>query len=298
MEKIARLLKEKITGPVKTGEPLSRHTSFGIGGPADLFVEPQTVDELAAVVSVLRRENLPSFLLGNGTNLLVSDAGYRGAVIRLGGEFREFYYRDQTLVSGAAVSLAVLARDACRQGYANLEFATGIPGTLGGALFMNAGAHGHSIGEFVLETTLLDREGRIHNLGPEEMGFSYRGSRIPTGMVICSAKLSLLPGKAEEIEEKCRKYFEFRAIRQPRLPNAGSIFKNPPGDAAGRLLEAAGLKGLRIGGAMISQQHANFIVNCGGATARDVLALIAVARQAVREKSGVELELEIKVFGE
>jgi len=298
MEKIARLLQKKITGAVRTGEPLARHTSFRIGGPADLFVEPETMEELAAIVSVLRRERLPAFLLGNGTNLLVGDAGFRGVVIRLGRDFREFYCEGQTLVSGSAVLLSVLAREACRQGFTNLEFASGIPGTLGGALFMNAGAHGRSIGEFVLEATVLDPDCRVHTLGPEEIGFSYRESRLDPGTLICRAKLSLLPGSAEDIEEKRRKYSDFRAARQPRLPNAGSIFKNPPGDAAGRLLEAAGLKGLRVGGAVISEQHANFIVNCGSATARDVLELIDVARQSVKIKFGVELEMEIKVFGE
>lgn len=298
MEKIFRLLQEQITGTVKMGEELSHHTSFRIGGPADLFVEPETVGELSVVVSVLRRERLSCFLLGSGTNLLVGDAGFRGVVIRLGRQFRQFHYEGSILVSGSAVPLAVLAKDACRQGFTNLEFATGIPGSLGGALFMNAGAHGNSVGQFVLEATALDREGSIHTLSPQELGFSYRGSRIKPGAIICSARLSLKPGVADEIEDKCRRYSEFRTTRQPRLPNAGSIFKNPPGDAAGRLLEAAGLKGLRVGGAMISEQHANFIVNCGGATARDVLALIDVARQAVREKSGVDLELEIKVFGE
>lgn len=298
MERLSRLLREKITGSVRTDEPLYRHTSFRIGGPADLFVEPENTAELLEVLQLLKEEKVPYFILGNGTNLLVCDRGFRGAVIRLAGEFATYFFHGDSVDSGASVPLAVLARAACDRGFGNLVFATGIPGTLGGAVFMNAGAHGRALGDFLITATVLDQNLRLHTLAPHQLGLSYRESSITAGTVICRVKLWLQPAAREEIEQKCREYLGFRQAKQPRQPSAGSIFKNPPGDAAGRLLEAAGLKGRRVGGAMISELHANFIVNCGGASAADVLALIEAARDAVRQKFGVALELEIQVLGE
>jgi UDP-N-acetylmuramate dehydrogenase len=298
MEQIAAILKKTISGTVRTVEPLARYTSFKIGGPADLLVEPVTTAELVTVISLLRRHAIPFFILGNGTNLLVSDNGYHGAAIRLAGEFGQFTYEEEGVQSGSAVPLAVLAKDACGRGLANLEFATGIPGTVGGAVCMNAGAHGRSIGDILIDALILDPSSIPHTYKADELGLSYRRSGIAEGSIVCRARLRLVPGEEEVITARCLEYRDFRANRQPRLPNAGSIFKNPPGEAAGRLLEAAGLKGLRSGGAMISETHANFIVNCGGATACDVLALIKRARTTVAEKFGIELDLEIKVLGD
>jgi UDP-N-acetylmuramate dehydrogenase len=297
MEQLVRQLVT-LNIPVRTSEPLARHTSFKVGGPAALFAEPRTVEELRAVLSLSREQRVPSFLLGGGTNLLVSDKGFPGVVIRLAGEFTTFYYQGLTVVCGAGVQLSALAMDACRKGFSNLEFAVGIPGTLGGALVMNAGAHGGETGRTVLEAHVLDRELQLQTLTGGQLSFVYRQGILPPGAIVCRVIIGLAIGRREEIQERCRRNFRFRRERQPRQPNAGSVFKNPPGQAAGRLLEEAGLKGLREGGAMISPLHANFIVNCGNATSADILALIERARGAVREKYGVDLELEIGLLGE
>lgn len=288
----------RITG-AKTmqAEPLSKHTSFKIGGPADFFIEPENMRQLADILRLLNEEKVPFFVMGNGTNLLVSDEGYRGAIIRLSGDFTRFWYEGCLLVSGAAVPLAQLARDAGSQGFANLVFAAGIPGTVGGALYMNAGAHGQCIADVLKEAVVLDSSGKVHTFKPADLGLTYRQSKLPAGSIVCQAVFKLVRGDAEEIRKKCLEYREYRQKRQPKQPSAGSIFKNPPGLAAGKLVEEAGLKGKKIGGAMISETHANFVVNCGNATAADVMALIELARAEVLKQFGVELELEIKLLG-
>lgn len=298
MKQIAELLAAEISGPVKCHELLSRHTSFRIGGPADLYLQPQTTAELISALTLLRERDIPYFLLGRGTNILVTDSGFRGAVIRLDGDFVHFSYEGTVVTSGAAVPLARLARDACDRSLSGLEFATGIPGSVGGALFMNAGAHGRSTGDMLLDAEILDHTLKLHTFRAEELRLSYRTSGIDPGSIVCSARFSFFPGKREDIERKRREFENFRRSRQPRQPNAGSIFKNPPQDAAGRLIEAAGLKGLRSGGAKISEIHANFIVNCGDATAADVLTLIELAKETVRKKFCVSLILEIQVLGD
>lgn len=297
MDYLARQLVS-LNIPVRTSEPLARHTSYKVGGPAALFAEPRTIGELRTVLSLCREQNVATFLLGGGTNLLVSDKGFAGAVIRLAGEFSSFYYQGLTVDCGAGVRLSTLAMDAGRRGLSNLEFAVGIPGTLGGALVMNAGAHDREIGQVILEALVLDRDLQPQTLARRQLSFTYRQGTFPPGAVVCRARIALAHGRREEIRERCRQNFRLRRERQPREPSAGSVFKNPPGYAAGRLLEEAGLKGLREGGAMISPVHANFIVNCGNATAADILAVIEKARYAVRERCGVELELEIRLLGE
>ena len=297
MKKTAEKLASKISGIVRTEEALSRHTSFKIGGPADLFVEPVTMTELVTVLSILRQEGIAVYLLGSGTNLLVSDAGYRGAVVRLGGEFKQFEFEGYCVEAGAAVPLARLAGDAGQRGLAGLDFAAGIPGTVGGALVMNAGAHGSAISDVLKEAQILDEELSLHRFTAEELGLSYRKSNITSGAVVCRVKLQLLPGERELQAKNRGQYLCFRQERQPRQPNAGSIFKNPPHDSAGRLIEAAGLKGRRAGGAMISEMHANFIVNCGNACSADVWFLLETAREEVARQFGVKLELEICLLG-
>lgn len=297
MEHVARMIACKTGCPVALSEPLSRHTSFRIGGPADIFVQPGTPAELAGVLTILRDEGIPFFILGSGTNLLASDRGYRGAVIRLEGGFNNYHFDRTMLEAGAAVPLATLAIEACGRGLGGLEFASGIPGTLGGALVMNAGAHSSSLCSVVENADILGHDRVLHTIPKNEMGLSYRKSELPAGAIVCVVRLRLEPGERAVLEERRKMYLAFRRERQPRQPNAGSIFKNPPNDAAGRLLEAAGLKGLRVGGAMISDLHANFIVNTGNATASNVLELIDKAQASVAEKFGVTLELEIKLLG-
>lgn len=297
MKSVAHLLADNIAGTVKTGEPMSRHTSFKIGGPADLFVEPLTTAELITVLTCLRQEGIPHFILGNGTNLLVSDSGYRGAVLRLAGEFKESSIDNLMVNAGASVTLAVLAREACERGLGGLDFACGIPGTVGGALVMNAGAHGSSFDKQLVDAVILTQNLEVHTLVPQQLGLSYRKSNLPFDSVVCSVRLKLEAGDQQELARICREHLKFRSQRQPRQSNAGSIFKNPPQDVAGRLIEAAGLKGRKVGGAMISDVHANFIVNCGGALASDVLALIEMVQSDVAKLFNVELELEMRLLG-
>lgn len=297
MKKTAEKLAAQITGNVRTGEPLSRYTSLKIGGPAGLFIEPVSMSELVLVLSVLRQEDIPVYILGSGTNLLVSDAGYHGAVVRLAGEFKQFTFENNRVEAGAAVPLTRLARNACQRSLAGLDFAVGIPGTVGGALVMNAGAHAAAICDVLAEAQILDDKLKLHRVTAEDLGLSYRKSNIVSGSVVCSVKLQLLPGKREVQVKKCVQYLRFRQERQPHQPNAGSIFKNPPHDSAGRLIEAAGLKGRRAGGAMISELHANFIVNCGNANAAEVWFLLETAREEVARQFGIKLELEIRLLG-
>lgn len=297
MKDIAQRLASEIVGDVRINEPLSRYTSFKIGGPAGLFVEPQTTNDLIITLAYLQKQSIPVFILGNGTNLLVNDSGYRGAVIRLAGDFSRVEFIGNTVDAGAAVSLPKLARDVSSRGLSGLEFAAGIPASVGGALVMNAGAHGSEISDLVTDADILDANLKVHTLTRERLQLSYRKSVLPLKAVVCRVRFQLQPGETEASLAKCRDHLLFRRERQPRLPNAGSIFKNPPQDAAGRLIEAAGLKGRRAGGAMISEVHANFFVNCGNATAEDVCTLIQMARNAVATKFGIELKLEVRLLG-
>lgn len=282
---------------VKLQEPLSRHTSFKIGGPADLYVEPENVEQLIFVRTCLQEQKIPYYYLGNGTNLLVHDDGYRGAVVRLSGQFREFYFTEQMVTAGAAVPLAMLAHRAEELGLRGLAFAAGIPGSVGGALVMNAGAHGHSLGELLVDAQILGAALTLHTRQPQELGLNYRKSNISPPQVVCAVRLQLAAGGQDDLMRQGREALAFRRHRQPRQPNAGSIFKNPPGDAAGRLIEAAGLKGQRVGGAVISEVHANFIVNEHNATAAEVMTLITRAQQQVARQFGVELALEVRLLG-
>lgn len=296
MEFVAEKIAKKVE-MVKLSEPLSRHTSFKIGGPADLYVEPQNVEQLIFVLTCLQEQKKPYYFLGNGTNLLVHDDGYRGAVVRLAGQFREFSFTQELVSAGAAVPLAVLAQKAEQLGLRGLAFAGGIPGSVGGALVMNAGAHGHSLGELLVDAQILNAALILHTCQPQELGLSYRQSNIRPPQVVCAVRLQLTAGDKDELVRQSREALAFRRNRQPRQPNAGSIFKNPLGDAAGRLIEAAGLKGHRVGGAVISDVHANFIVNQQHATAQDVMTLISKVQQEVSRQFGIELALEVRLLG-
>jgi UDP-N-acetylmuramate dehydrogenase len=297
MKQTAEILAAQISGAVRVNEPLFRHTSFKIGGPADVFIEPNTTMELITVLRYVKQEKIPFFILGNGTNLLVSDEGYRGVVVRLGGEFSQFAYQEDLVVAGAAVPLAKLANDACKRGLGGLDFAAGIPGTLGGALVMNAGAHGRAVSDVLVNADILSGELELQTFAVDELGLTYRKSNIPIGAVVCGVTFRLRFGDRDTLTQTCKEYLGFRRERQPRQPSAGSIFKNPPGDAAGRLIEAAGLKGRRCGGAMISEVHTNFFVNYDNATARDVFSLIETVKKEVLKQFGQTLELEIRLLG-
>jgi UDP-N-acetylmuramate dehydrogenase len=296
-------LGARFGGRVAFDEPLSRHTSFRIGGPADAWIEVETAAELAEVFTLARAVDLPVLTLGSGTNVLVSDRGVRGLVVHLG---RGFHFCDWTIEgeeaavrAGAAMPFKKLVYDAVERGFSGLEFGEGIPGSVGGGLTMNAGAFGGEISRVVERLEGVHPDGRIEELGREALAFEYRRLTLPQGWVITAVDLRLKRGDSAEMAKRVVSARERRKKNQPLgFPNAGSIFKNPPGTFAGKLLEEAGVKGLVRGGAQVSELHANFIVNRGSASADDVRALMEVMRTRVEARSGVRLDPEVKLVGE
>jgi len=287
----------------KTSESLARYTSIKIGGPADYFLEAENDPALAKLLTVLDRHGLTFCLLGNGSNVLISDLGIRGAVIHLTGDFkRAAWSEDGEMVSvsaGAAAPVTQLVRETARRGYTGLEFAEGIPGTIGGALVMNAGAYGSEFEKVVDAVEGFTREGRPVRFSRAEMTFSYRDSDLPRGIVVTRVYLCLRKEGVAQVSSKMRELVTKRKSSQPSgFPNSGSMFRNPPGDFAGRLIEAAGLKGKTIGQAQISERHANFIVNRGGAKAADVRQLMELASSEVNRQFGIRLEPEVRFLGD
>lgn len=289
---------------VSVAEPLGRFTTFQIGGPADLFVEPPSVEALAAVLAAARELEVPVTCLGGGSNVLVSDAGVRGAVVRLGKAFA--YIREVgqdeagvDIETGAATRFIRLAKDTVSRGLAGLEFAAGIPGSVGGAAQMNAGAFGGEISQTLTSMTLVTLDGEIVEKQREQLQFSYRKLAFDRPAVIASLRFRLLRSPVGRLQQVVARVQEKRRRNQPAgYPNAGSIFKNPPGEYAGRLIEKAGLKGTRKGGAQVSLEHANFIVNLGDATATEVRELMSLVQEEVWRKCGVWLEPEVRLLGE
>ena len=283
---------------VRAGEPLARHTSYRIGGPADLLVRPDTVDELGVVLREASTASVRVTLLGGGSNVLIGDGGMRGVVVKLGRGFRRVEWKPAGVRAGAAVQLGRLARESAARGLAGLEHAEGIPGTVGGALFMNAGAYGGDIAGTAEAVDGLDASGSPLRLGRDTLAFTYRRAHLPAGFVVTAVSFGLRPEEPAAVRARLDAVRTRRVASQPQgQPNAGSIFKNPPGDHAGRLIEAAGLKGRRVGGARFSERHANFIVNDGRARVADVQVLMAIAQRAVWERSGVWLEPEVRLVG-
>ncbi len=286
---------------VAVDEPMSRHTSFRIGGEADLFVTVGDSKQLVSATELFREEDVPFFVLGNGSNLLVSDNGIRGAVITLGGEFAEISAASGGVIScGAGVSLSKLCGFALEHSLTGLEFAWGIPGSCGGAAFMNAGAYGGEMKDVIESCEHVDARGNVGAFNREELEFGYRHSVYSSGgYVITRVNLRLADGDKSLIKDKMDDLMNRRKSKQPlEMPSAGSVFKRPPGNYAGTLIEQCGLKGLAVGGAMVSQKHAGFIVNTGGATCRDVLELIAQIQERVKNETGVSLECEVKKTGD
>ncbi len=281
-------------------EPLVRHTTWRIGGPADVLIIPGTLTEVKAALASARRHELPVFVLGRGSNLLVKDGGIRGVVLKLGDDFAAVETSELSLTALAGRTIVSAAHIAIRRGLSGLEFATGIPGTVGGAVTMNAGAHGGEIRDVLAKATVIDRAGEVLEVLPQDLAFAYRHSGIgEKGLVVVTATFALTAGDRVKMQERVRAWSRRRIVSQPlSLPSCGSVFRNPPGDFSARLIEAAGLKGQRIGNAMISDLHANFIVNLGQAQAADVMALMRLAQTAVWERFGVKLEPEVRVVGE
>jgi UDP-N-acetylmuramate dehydrogenase len=294
-------------GEIKRHEPLSRHTSFGIGGPADILAYPSDRNDLIALLSSIKKQGVSYVVIGGGTNLLVRDGGFRGVVIclqRLGTIRIEREYRSvggtfSVVYVEAGALLPKLLGFAMEQGLTGLEFAAGIPGTVGGAICMNAGTAAGEIGDVVDSVTLISPDGTLVTRGREEIGFGYRTSNIPAGHVVLDAKIILRHGDRERIKARVMEIQDTRKQRQPwGFPSAGSVFKNPQEEAAGKLIEAAKLKGKKVGDAQVSDKHANFIVNLGKAKAKDVVALMEIVKQTVLDVHGVRLEPEIKIIGE
>lgn len=297
---IYRELQELLSGRVRIAEPMKKHTSWRIGGPADYFIEPAGREELQSLVYFANQRKIGLTVIGNGSNLLVSEKGIRGIVLKIGSGLSRITTLENDVVAEAGAKLSTLAAAARDSGLGGLEFSAGIPGTVGGAVVMNAGANGSSVGVLVREVLLLDLEGRMYRRDREALNFSYRSSALQRDpAIVVETRFACYPRERDLIQEEMEGYIARRLSTQPlRQPNAGSVFKNPPGDSAGRLIEAAGLKGLRVGGAQISTLHANFIVNLGTATASDVLALINKTRETVLACNGVELLLEVQIVGD
>ncbi|MDR7415904.1 MAG: UDP-N-acetylmuramate dehydrogenase [Armatimonadota bacterium] len=284
---------------VRVGEPLSRHVSFRIGGPADVLLLPRGQEELREVLRFLFGRGERFVVLGRGSNVLVSDRGVRGVVVKVGRGLHRVRWDGMEAVAEAGVGLPSLAHQAARRGLGGLEFAAGIPGSVGGAVVMNAGAHGQCVAEVVEAVRVVTPRGE-EVWENAALGFAYRTSRLQRETaVVVEAILRLRPGDPEEIRARMEEWLRLRSCTQPvGPPSSGCIFRNPPGEAAGRLIELAGCKGLRVGGVRVSTLHANYILNEGGGRALDVLRLVETVRDRVRRTFGVELELEVQLVGE
>jgi UDP-N-acetylmuramate dehydrogenase len=301
-------LLRAVPGRKDFARPLAPFTSIRIGGPADALVRLETLDALRHLRAVAREHAIPLFILGGGSNLLIRDGGIRGIVVLLRGAFRSYYVEACSPATapvlahvhvGVGYPLSRLALQLARQGWSGLEFAYGIPGTLGGAMVMNAGTHLGDMSRVLMTARMLLSHGQVQELPASALGLRYRGSSYPPDTVLLGATLRLQQGQREQIEALMHASYARRQRTQPlSQPNAGSIFKNPPGTAAGHLIEALGLKGTRIGGAMISPVHANFIVNVDHATTANVAALIAHVQERVRAVYDVVLEPEVHIVGE
>lgn len=283
----------------KINEPMSLHTTFRVGGPAELYLTPESVSQLAALIKLFRQLGVPYMIIGNGSNILVGDKGIDGAVIEIGKAIGEIVIDGNTITAEAGVLLSKLAASAARNGLAGLEFASGIPGSLGGAVYMNAGAYGGEMKDVVTEVKYLDENGEVKTISGDMCGFGYRKSIFSGGeKIILSAALTLTPDNPDDIRARISELTEKRVTKQPvDKASAGSTFKRPEGYFAAALIEECGLKGFSVGGASVSEKHSGFVVNNSGASAKDVLDVIRQVQKVVKEKKGVDLETEVKLIG-
>lgn len=286
--------------PLLLAEPMTKHTSFHIGGPAELMAQPQSEAELQSLLLKAAEAAVPVTLVGNGSNLLVRDKGIRGLVIKLGSMLRDIKVSGNVLTFGSGVSLAQASKKAAELGLSGMEFAVGIPGSIGGAVYMNAGAYDGEMAKVVKSVRVMDAAGEVSELSAGELDFGYRHSALQgSGKIVTSVTVELATGDKQAIAEKMADFSNRRITKQPlELPSAGSMFKRPPGYFAGTLIDQTGLKGYTVGGAQVSTKHAGFVVNIGGATAADVLQLISDVQEKVFAAHGVHLEPEVLVLGE
>ena len=296
LEKLCRTVGEQ---GVKRDEPMKKHTTFRIGGPADIFITPEDESQFLAAVRLCRQEGMPYYILGNGSNLLVSDNGYRGAVIETEKALSRLEADGETLKAGAGILLSALAKEALRLSLTGLESASGIPGTLGGGVVMNAGAYGFELKDVLESVRLLDREGNVRTVPAGELKLGYRYSTIPeTGSIVLEAALRLKKGDPEAIRARMEELAAQRKSKQPlEYPSAGSTFKRPEGYFAGKLIDDASLRGFQVGGAQVSEKHCGFVINRGDATAEDVMELCRQVQEKVFQKFGVRMDMEIRKLG-
>ena len=285
---------------VRINEPMNRHTTFRIGGPADYFLLPSSSEEVKGILEICKEESLQYFILGNGSNLLVSDEGYRGVIIQLYRNYGGLTVEGTEIRAGAGVLLSQIAAAARNESLTGFEFAGGIPGTLGGAVVMNAGAYGGELKDVLKEAVVMDREGNIFTVPVEKLAMGYRTSLVKTaGYLVLEAVISLKKGSQEEIRDTMKDLADRRISKQPlEYPSAGSTFKRPEGYFAGKLIMDAGLRGYQVGGAQVSEKHCGFVINKGNATAADVCRLMTDVQAKVQEQFGVTLEPEVKFLGD
>ena len=298
-EEARKTLMKLIKGKVLFDEPLKNHTSFCIGGPADALIIPKDENDLKNLLNFAKKNGIPLTVMGNGTKLLVRDKGIDGVVVKIKGCFDKVTISGPKVKAGAGYLLANLSRLVANHGLSGLEFVVGIPGTVGGGVVTNAGAHGFMMSEIVTNVTVMNVEGKLKKYSKNDLGFGYRQSKLQNSKtIVLNVEIELKKDDVDKIEKRMREYIEWRKKNQPLdLPNAGSIFKNPTGIPAGKLIDMAGLKGMRLGDAKISEKRANFIVNLGNATAQDVLSLMKKVQKEVWEKYRIKLEHEIRIIG-
>jgi UDP-N-acetylmuramate dehydrogenase len=287
-------------GKIKKNELLSRYTTFKIGGAADYVAEPENAEEIAGLIVLCKKYNVPYFILGNGSNILVSDQGYRGLIIHILTGMNDICVEGTRISAQAGASLIKVSRIAKENSLTGMEFASGIPGSVGGAVYMNAGAYGGELKNIVSSVKVMNSAGDIYDIPCDDMDFSYRHSIVEEqNLIVLEAVFDLKKGDIAEIDSEMKKLSEARLAKQPlEYPSAGSTFKRPEGYFAGKLIMDAGLRGAAVGGARISDKHCGFVINTGGATASDVMGLVEHVQQTVYKKDGIMLELEVKKLGE
>lgn len=297
---IFKLLKEKISVEnILLNESMSKHTSFKIGGPADFFIVPNDTDELTHALNICKENNINYYIIGNGSNLLVKDSGYKGMIIQVYKNMNNITVEDECIVAEAGALLSKIANVACENSLTGFEFASGIPGTIGGAVYMNAGAYGGEIKDVIVEAKVINKQGELTSINKNDLCLGYRKSIIQENKnTIVSAKLKLHKGNQKEIKALIDDFNNRRKSKQPiDMPSAGSTFKRPEGYYAGKLIMDSGLRGYSIGGAQVSEKHCGFVINKGNATYEDVVNLIEHIKTTVHDKYGVTLEPEVRILG-
>ncbi|MTI69709.1 MAG: UDP-N-acetylmuramate dehydrogenase [Firmicutes bacterium] len=299
-EEIFNLFNSELKGEVLIDEPMKEHTYFKIGGPADIMVLPNTVNDIAMAIKLCKDKLINYYIIGNGTNLLVRDKGIRGVVIKIGDNFNDVFVSDEKIIAKAGSKLSKIAKVALRNSLTGLEGVSGVPGSLGGAVAMNAGAYGTEMKDVIDKVKCIDLNGDILEFNNEQMHFGYRHSRVhEDNLLVVEAEIKLKKGDYNNIKSYMDELTKKRNAKQPiNLASAGSTFKRPKGDYAGRLIEVSGLKGARYGDAQVSDKHCGFVVNLGNANCEDVVNLIRFVQKTVRDKHNVLLEPEVKIIGE